>query len=846
MLTRQERKIRATRVVCFFTAVFFLAAYVPIPVFALKKERLPEASQQEWEFYDPDAGDCNYDGGECHAPAGSEIIWIGDSYSVGAVDYIKEKFQDIDLGTENPGNSYSPYSYIQISKHLDWISNTTTNDASGGPSGVDILKTITEFRPIVVLALGTNDQVGEASMTKTLEEIAEIVGEETKVILTTAYTRGGGNYKTDNEAKIKFASDHDNFYVADWAKVAKDDYYKSDDTHPGDNDGYKAWVDTIIQALPQTCTGTSTNPIVNIDGTDYTFPLLGATKDNYLNPGGKFESELSPLPCGSTSAGACHHDYFAVDMGLKKSEVDGQEMTENDFPDIKGRYSEMYYFSTGVKVLAFVSGTITSYKYYHNNVPDNYDSKCASVMFKGDDGRKYWIGHMSFDATVHEGTHYNVGDVIGEVGPPPCAQGTQGHLHVDTEPEHEYFIVDLMNKLYDSLPDSGSPNSSYASRGTSSSSVSHGSTTSLGGDLPQATIEYLDSNNVKEQAQANMERYAYAEQQTGIPWQALAALHFREGGLRPDASISNGEGLYDHINVDGIHVSADPNQDAVDAANHLKGMAKEVYGVELTASSPLEDWGKAFLAYNRGFMYKGANPERTWDESPYVSNGMDEQHMNMTWISADSCYQGTCYNSVAGKKDGNLAGAIAVMKYLGGELGGMVDVCRNPSQGASGGLTEEQAKAMAEYYKTKDLDDVILAVGTKWNCVSFTAWFVEKFTSIGKTSPSWGNGKDIVDSLRQAYGIQTGKEPRPFSVFAVTKGVTDCGSVKCGHTGIVVAVNGDDVMTVEAAWGNVGYTEVVHRDKSWFENAQYGDTFGYLDSIIDNSKVSSFISELGI
>lgn len=307
--------------------------------------------------------------------------------------------------------------------------------------------------------------------------------------------------------------------------------------------------------------------------------------------------------------------------------------------------------------------------------------------------------------------------------------------------------------------------------------------------------------------------------------------------------------IYDHVNVDGIHIGSDPNQDAVEAAQHLMGMAKEVYGVDLTASSTLDEWGKAFLAYNRGYMYKGASPEHTWDESPYVANGMDEDHMHMTWISADSCYKGTCYNSVAGQKDGNLAGAIAVMQYLGGTLGS-ASVCRSPAQRISGGLTEEQAQALADYYKSDQFDESKwnLSLSTRWNCVSMSAWFVQQFTSIGYYVPpdGWGNGKDVVNNLKINKGIQTGTEPRPFSIFSVTQGVTDCGNVKCGHTGVVLGVDGDDIMVLEAAWNKTGYAAVVHYSRDYFVNKQYGDTFGYLDTILDQNALSDFLNSLGM
>ena len=835
-----------------------ISPYFSAPaVWALSEADREKFAQNNIVFYNPDGGnsDCNYDGGTCSGPAGNQITWIGDSYSVEALSIIQEKLAGVDLGTENVGNAYSPYSYIQYGKHMDWISNPgSTNDTAGGPSGMAVLDSISDLRPVLVFALGTNDTVSTSAMEATLNNLASKVGEETKVVLTTAYTRGG-DYSAGNEAKKNFVAAHDNFYLADWAAVAKDEYYASDSVHPSSGGGYEAWVNVIYNALPQTCTGSSTNEIVEINGHKYTFPLLGATKANYLHPGsrdGQLYSVLSRLPCGAGNV--CHHDYEAVDLGLRKLEVDGTEYTASDFSGSGGGFGDIYYYSTGVKVLAFVSGKITSYGYYTNSVPADYQTKCASVTYQGDDGYTYWLGHMSYDPTIHAGDTFNVGDVIGEVGPPPCAQSTQAHLHINVSPSsaHDRYIIDLIDQLYEHLPESGSANTAFASYHASSSAGSASTTLDLGGNLPAETIEYLDNAGVKDLAEQNMERYTYASEQTGLPWQAIAAVHFMEGGMRSNASILNGQeiGTTPYTNVDGMTIYPDANQDALEGAKHLIEMAQEVYGADLLNSPTIEDWGNAFVAYNRGYMYKDAG--NTWDESPYAAAGMDEDHpIRMQFLYADSCYRGTCYNSLAGNYT-NRPGAIAVMTYLGGMTGGKTSVCRNSfNRSSSGGLSEEQAEAIANYYKSDAVTDSEWNLPSsygKWNCVSFSAWFIQRFTSVGHYVPAsgWGNGKDVAEFMKQNKGIQTGTEPRPFSVFSVTQGVTDCGNVKCGHTGIVVAVNGNDVTTIEAAYGNVGYTAVVHRDLSYFVNAQYGDTFGYLDSIIDQDALQEFLAEQGV
>jgi|GEM_PF-5355734 len=176
--------------------------------------------------------------------------------------------------------------------------------------------------------------------------------------------------------------------------------------------------------------------------------------------------------------------------------------------------------------------------------------------------------------------------------------------------------------------------------------------------LPQKTIERIEKFDIRGRAEQNMERYTYAEEKTGVPWAVVASLHYREAGMRGEASILNGALIIGipYPNVDGQIVGANPKDDAVNAANALKRLAEGVYGIDVTTGDlSLEDWGKAFLAYNRGYLYKNAGVSYT--VSPYVMNGIDDQHMDMRWSSADT---------VSGV-DGNKVGALAVLKYLDGQ-----------------------------------------------------------------------------------------------------------------------------------------------------------------------------------
>ena len=198
-----------------------------------------------------------------------------------------------------------------------------------------------------------------------------------------------------------------------------------------------------------------------------------------------------------------------------------------------------------------------------------------------------------------------------------------------------------------------------------------------GTTLPEETIRRIESAQVKEKAEQNMERYMYAQEQTQIPWQVVAALHYREGGMRPEASISNGQNLTAdgscYRNVDGVEICGNANEDAKAAAEHLITLTREVYPeVDLFDNPTAEDYGKAFLAYNRYNMYKCRN--HTFDESPYVMNYYDNDHFAMKWLEeADTTgCNGKVYNHHGGRTDDNV-GALAILAYLCGDNASLQD-----------------------------------------------------------------------------------------------------------------------------------------------------------------------------
>jgi hypothetical protein len=130
---------------------------------------------------------------------------------------------------------------------------------------------------------------------------------------------------------------------------------------------------------------------------------------------------------------------------------------------------------------------------------------------------------------------------------------------------------------------------------------------------------------------------------------------------------------------------------------------------------------------------------------------------------------------------------------------------------AAGGMTLEQGiNFMNEYKNTPSNVQYIAGAGQDCpggplsNCVSFSVYFVRKYTDY-KESGAAGNGSTVVAHL---LGLNptaaNGHVPRPYAIFSTPSGSQMCGDVKCGHTGVILGVDVANGLVVvgEAACGS--------------------------------------------
>lgn len=220
-------------------------------------------------------------------------------------------------------------------------------------------------------------------------------------------------------------------------------------------------------------------------------------------------------------------------------------------------------------------------------------------------------------------------------------------------------------------------------------------------------------------------------------------------------------------------------------------------------------------------------------------------------VQASNCdYYGVVKNTNA--ITGNYWEKIRVFRNKNNKNGGAekCDLCSKSSSTGlvAGGMDLAKAntfmkgyhdKAMKEYFK-KQIDVTFEGAkirnagcpyGVMNNCVAFSQWFLNRYTTIG---PNWNNttdGKLMVQKLASTQGLPTGTEPRPYAIFSTSQ----WGSA--GHTGVVLGVNTatQKIIVGEAACSqSAGHLQ--YEPRAWEYTFDYiqknGWTFAYTDSIL--------------
>lgn len=181
-------------------------------------------------------------------------------------------------------------------------------------------------------------------------------------------------------------------------------------------------------------------------------------------------------------------------------------------------------------------------------------------------------------------------------------------------------------------------------------------------------------------------------------------------------------------------------------------------------------------------------------------------------------------------------------KSCGCEEGGLLSL--------EGGLDEDQRNKLEAYFRDSSNDSKWTPSLRKVNCVSMSTFFVQMFTSVGGEAVAAGGAKKgcvgcsdgvgVVNAL-SALGVKTGTEPQPFSIFSTSAGYAGATG-DAGHTGIVLAVEGDNVYTLESGWNSSNMSWQSVHNKSEFVNNVYPDkVFAYLSDSIDTAALGQVV-----
>ncbi|GAC1387332.1 MAG: hypothetical protein NVS1B7_1690 [Candidatus Saccharimonadales bacterium] len=155
-------------------------------------------------------------------------------------------------------------------------------------------------------------------------------------------------------------------------------------------------------------------------------------------------------------------------------------------------------------------------------------------------------------------------------------------------------------------------------------------------NISSSQIPPSDLDKIKQ----NQPIYEQASQQTNVPWQLLAAIHYRETSLR-----TNDSNIYQITDYRG---SADFLAQTIAAGNFVQSkisttLPNHRQPVTITGTDP-EELKDILFSYNgRAAQYAqqaaqlGFDPAtQPYEGSPYVMNNFDGKHMNMRIITRDN------------------------------------------------------------------------------------------------------------------------------------------------------------------------------------------------------------------
>jgi hypothetical protein len=307
--------------------------------------------------------------------------------------------------------------------------------------------------------------------------------------------------------------------------------------------------------------------------------------------------------------------------------------------------------------------------------------------------------------------------------------------------------------------------------------------------------------------ETNLIVYKKSASAAQVPWQLLAAIHFTETGF-VRSGPANGFGPY-QIKSQTFKIGAYAEKDFQDATDKAASYIKKLAG-DRDLSEPENVKFVLFKHSGAQDIYKeqakslgltdkeAANGEG----SPYVMNGADAQRDP----TLETVQDGESWGELKGNGATELTypagvyygayiiyASIAGIKLSGECAGGLV----------AGGMNLEEAIEFMNTYRNSSNSASFVGgayshriYGPLANCVSFSNYFVNKYTTLKSTL---GNGTRLVGNFLAANpDVPNGAEPQPYAMFSSPRPSSD------GHTGIILGVDPDagTMIIGDQGWGS--------------------------------------------
>ena len=263
----------------------------------------------------------------------------------------------------------------------------------------------------------------------------------------------------------------------------------------------------------------------------------------------------------------------------------------------------------------------------------------------------------------------------------------------------------------------------------------------------------------------------------------------------------------------GFEVIGESYSSKSDAYNKMKDYLERGYMIHLSG----EGYFEGLSSYATAGHYIGIFGIE--GDDVYIANSAVENSKRSLQSVADFIHNGVF---------------VAIKGGNGGSSSNCYDYCSNSGSTSVGeeGLTEEQAKTFMMNYGTNKNGSSANAVGALWdfcngggsNCVTFSAFFMFKFTNITQNGPT-GNGEEVVGVLQSRSDVDAtyGTDPKVWAILstpprhtAVVLGHHDgkwiVGHASCSYDGIGTGNGGNGNLEGDNKGGGSGFIAIEESD----------------------------------